>query len=231
VAQAFARDLPFGRLVGVELPVAVDAESLEAFAAALLPEERAHARGLPPGRRATWIGGRVALRAALAEVGVDAGPLLATPRGAPLLPVGAAGSVSHKKTIAVALAARLGEADTATLGIDVELDRAPGVDIARRVLTDGELRDVEGLAPEARARAVLVAFSAKEAIYKALDPWVHRFVSFQEVALAGLAGGALRVVPGLPADEGPFSIELHEERVPGLVLAAARARRGASSGA
>jgi enterobactin synthetase component D len=223
--STFARDLPFGRLVGVALPVAHDADSLETFAAGLLPEEQAHARALSPARRATWVGGRVALRTALADLGVVAGPLFSTPRGAPALPAGVAGSVSHKKAIAVALAARLGD-ETTTLGIDVEIDRATRFDIARRVLTDDELRDVDALAPDARAHAVLVAFSAKEAIYKALDPWVRRFVSFQEVALSGLAGAeAMQVTSLLPADEGSFEIAVDAAPHEGLVIMAARVQR------
>ena len=59
-ARSFARDLPFGRLVGVALPAASDAAALDALATALAPEEREHARDLPPARRATWIGGRAA---------------------------------------------------------------------------------------------------------------------------------------------------------------------------
>ena len=36
------------------------------------------------------------------------------------------------------------------------------------------------LDPAARDAEVLFRFAAKEAIYKALDPWVQRLVSFQE---------------------------------------------------
>jgi 4'-phosphopantetheinyl transferase EntD len=220
----FSRDAAFGRLVAVPLPAADDAAALEALAAALRPEERVHAGALGA-RRATWIGGRVALRAALDALGVAAGPLLATPRGAPALPQGVAASISHKDTLAVALAARAPGGET--LGLDVELEptvRPPRADIAPRVLTPGERARVDPLAPAARTREVLLSFAAKEAIYKALDPWVQRFVSFQEVELARAIDGALAATLRLRDGEGPFSIELREELAPGLILVTARVR-------
>jgi 4'-phosphopantetheinyl transferase EntD len=222
MALSFARDLPFGRCVGIALPRDDEAARLDALADSLPAGERAHAATLRPARRATWVGGRVALRAALGDLGLEAGPILSTARGAPALPPGIAGSVSHKESVAVALAAR---ADGATLGVDVEIDRPSKTDIASRVLTDGEqLRLAETLPAAARARVVLVAFSAKEAIYKALDPWVRRHVSFLEVEIARARDGRLTATLAPRAGEGPFSVELHEEPLPGLILVAARVR-------
>jgi 4'-phosphopantetheinyl transferase EntD len=221
---AFARDLPFGRCVAVSLP----AEDAPDGAGGLHPDETAYARGLPPARRVTFVGGRLALRAALADLGVAAtAPITVGARGAPALPPGVAGSISHKTAVAVALAARAQGTDAGvTLGIDVELAaRAPRPGVARRVLGDGELRRLEALDPAERGVALLVAFSAKEALYKALDPWVARRVSFQEVAIARDAAGGLTATLDLARGEGPFAVELHEEPAPGLVLVAARVRR------
>jgi 4'-phosphopantetheinyl transferase EntD len=230
---AFARELPFGLCVGVNVPSEDDAGALERLAETLDPAEREHARGLAAARRATWIGGRAALRAALEQLGIAAGPVLATPRGAPALPAGVVASISHKRTIAVALAARVTTGDE-TLGIDIELDRAPRQDISRRVLTPAEREALAALDPALRARAVLSAFSAKEAIYKAVDPWLRRSVSFQEVELTleighpkdGMVGA--RFTPR--AGEPDFAIELHEELellASGLVVMAARVQRRA----
>jgi enterobactin synthetase component D len=216
----FARTLPHGRLVGVALPAEDDVAGTEALAATLLPEERAHARGLAPSRRLTWVGGRVALRRALGDLGLSAGPILATPRGAPALPPGLAGSIAHKRTIAVALAAPTPA--EVTLGVDVELERPPRFDISSRVLTSAERRRVDALAAPSRARAVLAAFAAKEAVYKGLDPWLRRHVSFEEVELdERLARFTPR--PGEPS----FEIEVLEEPLPGHVLVTARVQRRA----
>jgi 4'-phosphopantetheinyl transferase EntD len=221
VPRALERDLPFGRCVAVPVP---SASALDDNPRGLHPDEAAHARALPPARRATWVAGRVALRRALADLALapaTLGPILATARGAPRLPAGVVGSISHKATIAVALAAR---ADGSTVGIDVELARAPRGDIGRHVLTAAEQQRLEALDADDKARELLVAFSAKEAIYKALDPWLERHVSFREAAIARGAGGRLGATLKLREGEGPFDVELHEEPVPGLVLVAARVR-------
>jgi phosphopantetheine--protein transferase-like protein len=222
---AFARTVSFGRLVGVALPGDDDDAAVDALAAELPPEERAHARTLPPTRRVTWVGGRVALRAALADLGeVAPAPISSTPRGAPALPAGIAGSIAHKRTLAVALAARA--SGDVTLGVDVEIERAPRVDISERVLTVDERRRVDTLAPPARAREVLALFAAKEAVYKALDPWLGRYVSFQEVELTRADEGALAVVFAPRAGEPSFVLEVHEEDVlAGHVVMTARVHR------
>jgi 4'-phosphopantetheinyl transferase EntD len=50
--------------------------------------------------------------------------------------------------------------------------------------------------------------SAKESIYKALDPFVRRHVSFKEASLALRADGTWHVTLTLAAGEGPFSTEV-----------------------
>ena len=222
--RRFLRALPFGTCVGVALP-----EGAFELPEGLHPEEAAFARALPEARRAGWVGGRVALRAALAAIGVDAPePILATARGAPRLPPEAVGSVSHKRTIAVALAARA-SAPRATVGIDVEELRLLRADIARRVLTADELADLPAPGP-AREAAVLLHFSAKEAIYKALDPWVQRFVAFDEAMLGRAPGGTLEARLALARGEGPFSVEVlaissQDLGVDDLIVVAARIGR------
>jgi len=196
-------------------PEAVDALGRER----LVAEEWAFAATLPPLRRRTWVGGRVAARIALADLAFDAPPILSTDRGAPSFPEGADGSVSHKGDIAVALVARRTEGH---LGIDLEIDAPGRVDIAARVLTEGEQRELAALSAEARAREVLLRFSAKEAIYKALDPYVRRYVGFREVAVSPDANGRARVVAALAREEGPFSFDVRWERFDGLVLTTAR---------
>jgi 4'-phosphopantetheinyl transferase EntD len=121
---AFHFHLEHGRCVGVRLP---DAEGIiHALAeATLAPEERAFAAGLTAVRRRTWVGGRVAMREALATAGVDAPPILSDARGAPVLPPGIAGSISHKERLAVAIVAR----GAARVGVDVEIDAASAPDI------------------------------------------------------------------------------------------------------
>jgi phosphopantetheine--protein transferase-like protein len=214
----FERKLPHGICVGVRLPEP-DELAGERVLDHLRPEERLHAAALPFRRRITWAGGRVALHAALEQAGHEAGPILATDRGAPHLPPNVAGSISHKEGLAVALVTPDAKW---RVGVDIEQLRVPRADIARHVLTPEERQSLAGWSPEERWRDVLLRFSAKEAVYKALDPFVRRYVSFQEVAVHPEAGGAARVQLMLKGGEGPFQVEAGWEMDEEFVLTTAR---------
>jgi 4'-phosphopantetheinyl transferase EntD len=214
VTVLFDLDLAHGRCVGVRID--------EGAAVALHGAEQAHARTLGPKRAATWTAGRVALHAALERLGEDGGALLSTARGAPELPPHLVGSISHKETVAVGLAARArGDA----VGVDVEIDRPPRGEIARMVLRDEEREEIEALSPDARQKETLLRFSAKEALYKALDRYVGRYVGFKEVRLTPLADGSARVELFLAKGEGAFDVEVRWRRFDGLVLTTARVAR------
>lgn len=183
-------------------------------ALALLPAaEQAHARTLSGGRRREMVAGRTALHTvlgALAPALADA-PILADDRGAPVLPSGWSGSVSHKGPRAAALIA---PADAARIGIDLEHARAPRQDIASRILTPRELAALAD-----RGLGATLRFSIKEAIYKAVDPFVRRYVAFTEVELE-VHDGIAHVTSELP-----FAIETTWREHAGFWLATARARR------
>jgi len=211
---------PHGALRAVTIAGAPPPEAI----ARLLPEEQAFAAGLAPLRLASWVAGRLALAAALDAVGAARAPLLATARKAPAVPAGSVGSVSHKRAIAVAIAAR---DEGAGLGIDVEEARPGAVDISRRALTAGELAVVDALPGDERWRGVLVRFSIKEAIYKAVDPFVRRYVGFKEaeVAIGPRGGGIQRAEARLAVAEGAFVVEATWVEVEGYVVSSARVRR------
>jgi enterobactin synthetase component D len=219
---AFDLALEHGRCVGVRIP-AGDA-ALDALAeGALSPEERSRAAGMPGPRRRTWVGGRAAMREALARLGLVPAAVPSDDRGAPVLPAGVSGSVTHKEGLAAALVAR---EPLARVGVDLELDIVRSQDIATRVLTAGEIAEIAHLDTNDRAREVLLRFSAKEAVYKALDPFVRRYVGFREVAVSPREDGTALVTPGLPANEGAFVIEVRWRRFDGIVLTTARVTRG-----
>ena len=221
VQVLFDETLDHGRCVAVVLPEGD--EAIAAMAAErLLPEEREVAASLGPVRRRGWVGGRVAMREALARIGKTAPPILADERGAPRLPPGIAGSISHKELVAVALVA---VEEDGKVGVDVEVDAPRGRDIAARVLRPEERTALEGMGEGERARAVLLRFSAKEAVYKALDPYVKRYVGFLEIAVALKDDGGGEVTPHLPEGEGRFAFEVRWMRREGLLLTTARVRR------
>ncbi|MBE7451561.1 MAG: 4'-phosphopantetheinyl transferase superfamily protein [Kofleriaceae bacterium] len=197
----------------------------EAALAELHPDERARARALGPVRRREWVAGRRALRRALAAIEPDpAGalapaPLLADERGRPLVPPGRVGSISHKRAVAVALAA----AERGwTVGVDVELVAPRRIDVSARVLTPAERAAVPAAPGLARDRAVILAFALKEAIYKAIDPHLARYVGFQEVAVWPAPDGSVGVEPlapwGLTVEAAWLALGEH-------VVCTARARR------
>ncbi len=213
--------LAHGRGVAVRLHAADD-EVLALARDAVAPEERAYAESLTYLRRRTWVGGRAALRRALEAAGLEAQDhILANDRGAPRLPDGIAGSISHKETLAVALVAAQPHA---RVGVDLEIERSQRVDIAPSVLTVEELAEVESLGGEERAREVLLRFSAKEAVYKALDPYVRRYVGFREVSVKPTEDGTAHVRTALHLGEGPFDVEVTWRRTEGIILTTARVR-------
>jgi 4'-phosphopantetheinyl transferase EntD len=175
--------------------------------AGLPAAEQAHAGGLSERRRADYVAGRTALHLALST----AEPILSDDRGAPVLPLGWVGSVSHKGGWAAALVAPTG---LGQVGIDLELAAAPRQDIARRILTARE----QAALPD-RGLAVSLRFSIKEAIYKAIAPYARRYVGFTEVELE-LVGDAVAVTTALP-----YAIEASWREHAGHWLTTARATR------
>jgi len=187
-------------LARVHVPVPLDADTsswLPALVrdARLHPEEAAMVEAMPPARRATFVAGRLAMRAALRRTlsPLDAHlPILRTERGAPVLPPTVAGSVSHKHDAALALMMPRASASAGvSMHVGVDLEHRPTErdlarpSIARRILTPHELDALSLLDhdPLAQRERVILSFAIKEAIYKAIDPTVQRYVRFTEVAL------------------------------------------------
>ncbi|NVB79198.1 MAG: 4'-phosphopantetheinyl transferase superfamily protein [Kofleriaceae bacterium] len=178
----------------------------------LIGDERVRAAKLGPIRRREHAAGRAAMREALGvelEIGSN-------DRGAPILPEGWVGSISHKGTRAAAIVA---PADAGFVGVDLELAAPPRQPIEKRILTPREQSLIE-----AGSREVTLRFAIKEAIYKAVDPIVRRYVGFTEVELDLEADGAVRVNV-LDLARLPVEVEAWWREQDGHWLATARARR------
>lgn len=142
---------------------------------ALLASERAALAGMSTVRSAAYSSGRRVAHAALSALGLDHA---AVPRQGRLAvwPEGVVGSIAHSGDLAVAL---LGCASRfAAVGIDVERCQRVGERAAGRVLTPSEHEHLS-LDDEATLR-----FSAKEAVYKAVNPLVGEYLGFQDVEIA-----------------------------------------------
>jgi 4'-phosphopantetheinyl transferase EntD len=155
---------------------------LAALEAELAPDEQEIAAGMVERRRRTFAGGRVALRRALAALGAPhAFAIASNERGAPRVPGGWAGSIAHKDDVAAAVAAR--REGREAIGLDVEVVRALSAAVAARVLTEEERAELGGADAASGGMVTLERFSAKEAVYKAIDPFLGRYVGFREVSL------------------------------------------------
>ncbi len=206
VQVAFHLSLAHGRCVGVRIPAEWDDSLLED----LCEDERGFVRALAPLRRPSWWAGRVALHLALTDAGLRAGAILVGNRGAPDVPVAAVGSISHKRTLAVGLAAE--RDDDGGLGVDLEMappafateeDARAEVrpDIRKRVLTPAELIAVDALPLVEQRRRIYLHFSLKEAFYKAINGMLGRYVSFQEASVFPQPDGTARFELALQGGE------------------------------
>jgi enterobactin synthetase component D len=179
----------------------------------LHPEEVAYAREQPSeNRRTSFVLGRLALRQGLGFgqhhlSSVDS--ILKDEYGRPNVPPGFLGSISHKGNSAVALVtvdrSPTAGAGRPVLGVGVDLEdcTTDKSNIATKVLTRDEIKELgnvevsrllseklvrkvthgaflQGITPE---EEVLLRFSIKESLYKAMHPLICQFVSFQEVQI------------------------------------------------
>lgn len=179
-------------------------------------------------RRESWVLGRAAMHGALRAHGVACAAIGRSVTGAPALPRNVVGSLSHKPKVAwagcvrlptIPIAAVANDARAAapvppaaapvpptvaprsaafSLGVDVELVRAVTPRFATRILCEPEQAWLATLPTHARDLASIVHFAGKEAVYKALHPWLQRYVGFREVGLQW-RDAAMAVVT-LPAD-------------------------------
>ena len=124
------------------------------------------------------------------------------------MPAGWIGSASNKGEYSAAL---VRSEDGSRIGVDLEHARAPRMPIERRVLTPREAARITD------RRDITRCFAIKEAIYKAIDPFVRRYVGFLEVEL----GDDLCQV----TTELPFKIDAWSCEHAGFWVATARAVR------
>jgi 4'-phosphopantetheinyl transferase EntD len=172
-------------------------------------------------RQVQFVGGRLALRRACEQLGEQPSQILSTPRGAPDLGNRLVGSVSHKRTLAVGMVAKplMG-----TLGVDLEEYGPERPGIASHVLRPEEEEELAPLPPDRRWIALVLRFSIKESIYKALDPYVQRYVGFHEARVRPDLQGGAQVDMFLAQGEGPFEVDAHYSWLHGRIVTSVRIR-------
>ncbi len=75
----------------------------------------------------------------------------------------------------------------------------------------------------------MLRFSIKESIYKALDPYVHRYVGFHEAEVHPDLQGTARVELRLKNGEGPLQVDARYHWIRGRILTSVRIRPAASN--
>ena len=133
-----------------------------------------------------WVAGRHCLAEALSPY-TSRVPLLARQSGAPTIPSGMAGSISHKGSMTVAVATR--EFDG--IGVDLEYVDESDRALAAKVLTVEERSKLDQIGSSDRAAFVTAHFCLKEAIYKAARDEDQEGMEFQDIEL-GLTPSTFR---------------------------------------
>jgi len=207
--RLFDLQLPEGRCIGLVLsdvdPSHADALTPEGIAHAkhwihdmLHPQEVSFGVAQPSHHaRTSFFLGRLAMREALRleRHTSKSISILKDEHGRPTVPNGYLGSISHKGATGVALIATTTEEHLATgIGIDIEQTFSGRRSIAPRVLTEreqGELGRIDGVTAD---EEVLLRFSMKESLYKAMHPLICQYVGFQEAEVTPHVDGTATVV-------------------------------------
>ena len=147
---------------------------------ALLPEEAKLVAGAERSRCFAFASGRHAAHVALRELGF---PRLAVPRRGrmPVWPEGLVGSITHSRSLAVAVVGR--RCHHIGIGVDIEPQDRVTSRVGERVLTAGERNELR----EAAWRTGL--FSAKESVFKAVNPIVGEYLAFRDVEITYAGDG------------------------------------------
>lgn len=143
--------------------------------------------------------------------------------GRPQVPKGFIGSISHKKTTGVALVNNLPEDHSVSstpkigIGVDIEQTFSRRRSIATKILTRNELESLGHVKGVTRDEEVLLRFSLKECVYKAMHPLISQFVGFQEAEIQPHDDGTATVKLNLKsgAHEQFKSIKAHWRRIDG----------------
>jgi enterobactin synthetase component D len=165
------------------LALATPEQTLRALAPILTDLAGMPVRAVPK-RRAEFAAGRYAASLVLARHACRE-PVTRCANGAPHWPTGFTGSISHGAGLAVAVAARTER--YRGLGVDVErlIPNEQCIAIGDRILGATEFA-LLGRALPVSAKSVLLSlgFSAKESLYKCLNPVAAEFIEFEDARVS-----------------------------------------------
>ena len=157
---------------------------------ALSADEHEHIGRAVKSRQFAYSTGRYLAKRALAELGVEVSSIPTHASRRPLWPEDVVGSITHSRRYAIAVVGV--RSGLAGIGVDLEVAGRVTEDIAETVMSPNErdwcqglsLRGASGSCPPT---AYTANFSAKEAVFKAVNPIVGLMVGFREVEIRWLA--------------------------------------------
>ncbi len=117
---------------------------------------------------------RLVARKLLGNLGYAENALPKSASGAPIWPTGIVGSLAHDSRVAIAAVAK--SEDVSALGIDIEPAEMLPHEMLRIIATPRERERIEQDPYQGR-----LLFTAKEAVYKAINPLDHVFLGHQDV--------------------------------------------------
>ena len=130
-------------------------------------------------------------------------PILVNDFGAPLLSTDYRGSISHKHQYAIAIAIPTGSNsaihthNTGYIGVDIEKCTNKAYNkLKQRLFTEHEQMNINNNSLHNNItieEEIMLRFSFKESIYKAINPYLKRYVEFKEVEVEPLPDGTGRI--------------------------------------
>lgn len=137
-------------------------------------------------RQAEYLAGRYAAASALKRLGVTNPNISSGKNREPCWPAGIVGSITHKTSVAVSVAAKRDSANL--LGIDYEewVSYPTFQRIESRIINQKEHALLE-MCDYSKEEAFTIAFSAKESLFKALYPFVGRYFGFSAAEVTGIS--------------------------------------------
>lgn len=143
-------------------------------------------------RRRDFVAGRTCARRALRKLGFDDVAIPVGEKREPLWPEGVVGSISHTSGFCGVAVAR--RSDVKGLGFDVECVVDVKLELRSHIASEVELENLHRAVGGERARALALAFSAKEAFFKYQFPLNQQWLGLLDVEIRADTGGFL-VVP------------------------------------
>lgn len=187
----------------------------------LLPEEKHLVDDVADVRRAETTTARHCARLALVRLGAQPVPILRAPSRAPVWPAGYVGSMTHCAGFRGAAVGRTN--DARSVGIDAEPDAPLPPGVLRLVTSPAERESMSGGWWKGSSGVAWdrLVFSAKEAVYKAWEPVVGRWLDFTEVDVRPRGPGQLDVDVLVPTSGAfPRRLICRWVVVDGLILTA-----------